>query len=238
MAETIDLNGLAVELVRKDVKTIRLSVYPPDGSVRVSAPRRMPLETIRLFAVAKLDWIKAQRAKMLGQPRETPREYRERESHYLWGQRYLLSVREADRAPGVEVDPSKIVLSVRPGSDSAKRAEVMTSWYRGLLRAEARRLFAIWEPRLGVKATGLFVRHMRTRWGTCNTRRGTIRLNTELAKKPPVCLEYVVVHELAHLIEASHGPRFIAVMDEALPRWREARDLLNRLPARHEDWSF
>ncbi|HEY4156643.1 MAG TPA: SprT family zinc-dependent metalloprotease [Polyangiaceae bacterium] len=238
MPTTIDLGGTKLHVVRKDIKHVHLSVYPPAGVVRVAAPARMSLDTIRLFTISKLGWIRQQQRKLREQARETPREYIERESHYVWGRRVLLKVVERDAPPQVDLRPTKLLLHVRPGLDETARDAVIAAWYRQLLREAARPLLHAWERRLKVTTAGFYIQHMKTKWGSCNPPARTIRLNTELAKKPRECLEYIVVHELAHLKERKHGARFVAIMDRMLPNWRETRQLLNRLPARHEKWVY
>jgi predicted metal-dependent hydrolase len=237
MESQITLGDIPVAVVRKDIKNVHLSVRPPNGQVRISAPRRMSLETIRAFAISKLDWIRRHQARLRAQERETPREYVERESHWVWGERCLLTVVEVDRPPSVELEHGRLILKVRPGADHGRKRAVVDDWYRQQIRAEVPELLARWQPRLGVEVERVFVRRMKTRWGTCNTRARTIRLNAELAKKPPECLEYVVVHELMHLLEPSHNQRFVALMDRFMPRWRFHREVLNRLPVRREGWS-
>ena len=236
MRETIDLGGMAAEVLRKRIKHIHLSVYPPAGRVQISAPERMALDTIRVFAVSKLAWIRLQQRKVQAQQRETPRDYINQESHYLWGQRYLLTVLEHDAAPRIEREHSRIVLSLRPGTSTARRQELLDAWYREQVKAAVPALLAKWEAVMAVQSTQVFVQRMKTQWGSCNPHRRSIRLNTDLAKKPPECLEYVVVHELAHLLEPSHNARFIALMNRFLPKWQHYRNALNQLPVRHEDW--
>ncbi len=238
MVRQIELGDITVDVVLKEIKNIHLSVYPPAGRVRISAPSRMDLDTIRVFAISRLDWIRQQRARMQEQARETPREYLDRESHYVWGKRYLLQVIEADGAPSVELRHSWLHLKVRPGADQAKRQAVMEAWYRQQIRQAAPPLIARWEGLMGVHVARFFVQQMKTRWGSCNPDARHIRLNTELAKKPPVCLEYIVVHEMAHLLELTHNARFVALMDQWLPNWQFYRAQLNRLPVRHEDWMY
>lgn len=238
MSASIELGNITVKVTRKDIKHVHLSVYPPSGAVRIAAPERMKLDTIRLFAIAKLGWIKQQQQILRAQERETPRDYVSRESHHVWGRRYLLKVVEHDAAPSVQLQHSKLVLRVRPGTDDVAREAVIASWYRQLLKTAVPPLIATWERRLKVTVGAFYVQHMKTKWGSCNSGAGTIRLNTELAKKPRECLEYIVLHELAHLREPNHGPRFIALMDRHMPQWRDTRNLLNRLPARHERWSY
>lgn len=235
--DTLTLGALQVEVVRKDIKHVHLAVYPPDGQVRISAPSHMALETIRLYAITRLSWIRAQQRKMQAQPREAPREYLDRESHYLWGKRYLLKVVEVDAPPLVTLHHSRIELQVRPGSDKARRHEVLEAWYRQMLRAELPKLLSKWQSALGVQPSRVIVQRMKTQWGSCNPGTGIIRLNTDLARKPADCLEYIVVHELAHLLEASHNNRFQALMDQAMPHWQQVRNALNQLPVRHEDWA-
>lgn len=236
MKVTIDLGGFRAEVLRKDIKHVHLSVQPPDGRVRISAPSHMALDTIRVFAISKLGWIKAQQRKLCAQPRETPREYLERESHYVWGKRYLLEIVEREAPPSIELKHSTLVLHLRPGTGPARRQEILDAWYREQIKQAVPGLLTKWEPLIGEKAGRLFVQRMKTRWGGCNPTTRNIRLNTELAKKPPECLEYVLVHELAHLVEPTHNARFVALMDLLQPQWQQIKDQLNRLPVRHEEW--
>lgn len=238
MESQIKLGDVEVDVVLKDIKNVHLSVYPPTGRVRISAPKRMSLDTIRVFAISKLDWIRKQQTKMREQERETPRDYVDRESHYVWGKRYLMSVVERDDPPAIELSHSRMILRVRPGTDEEKRQALVEKWYREQLRAAAPPLLAKWQPRLGVEVERFFVQRMKTKWGSCNARARTIRLNTELAKKPAECLEYIVVHELVHLLEPTHNARFVALMDRFMPKWQHYREVLNRLPVRRERWSY
>lgn len=238
MALQIELGGITIDVVLKDIKNVHLSVHPPAGHVRISAPRRMSLDTIRVFAISKLDWIKQQQEKLREQERETPREYVERESHYVWGKRYLLTVTESDQPPAIELKHSRMLLRVRPGTDEDRRRALVEGWYRERLKEAVPPLLARWQPLLGVQVERWFVQRMKTKWGSCNHRARTIRLNTELAKKPAECLEYIVVHELVHLLEPTHNARFVALMDRFMPRWQIHRQVLNRLPVRQETWSY
>jgi predicted metal-dependent hydrolase len=238
MVSQITLGDIAVDVVLKDIKNVHLSVHPPTGRVRVSAPKRMSVDTIRLFAISKLDWIKQQQRRQREQERESPREYIDRESHYVWGRRYLLKVVEVDAAASVQVQHGALVLRVRSGADAATREAIVAGWYRQLLKTAVPSLVEVWEPRLKVTVSGFYVQQMKTKWGSCNPTAHTIRLNTELAKKPKECLEYIVVHEMMHLLDPTHGPRFIALMDRFMSNWRHTRELLNRLPARHERWNY
>ena len=234
--ERIRLGDIAIEVVFKDIKHVHLGVYPPDGRVRIAAPARTSVETLRAFAVSRLAWIRQQRRKFHAQERETPREYLERESHHLWGRRYLLRVVEEDAAPAVTLQHRALVLRVRPGASEAHRQAAMAAWYRRQVREAAAGLVAKWESILGVKVSRVFVQRMKTRWGGCNPGSRAIRLNTELAKKPVECLEYIVVHELLHLLERNHTERFTGLMDAHLPQWRELRTLLNTAPLGYETW--
>ena len=236
MSEHIQLGDIRVEVQRKNNKHAHLYVYPPEGRVHISAPLHMGLDALRAFAISRLSWIKAQQRQMRAQPRETEREYLNRESHQVWGRRYLLEVIEVDAVPTVELKHSVLVLQIRPGSDEARREALLESWYRQQLRAKLPVLLGKWQPLMGVNVRRILVQRMKTRWGGCNPSTGNIRLNTELAKKPPECLEYVLIHELAHLIEPTHNNRFLALMDKFMPHWRQIKDELNRLPVRHEEW--
>ena len=191
----------------------------------------------RAYAASKLGWIRDQQAKLRGQARETPRQFVERESHYLWGRRYLLSVKEEEVKPSVRLSHRSITLTVRPGSNSAKRGVVMHEWHKSLLHEVVPDLIRRWEPKLGVEVAGCFLQPMKTKWGGCNHRQRNIRLNTELVKKPKDLLEYVVVHEMIHLIEPTHSERFLTLMSKYYPAWREARAELNDLPLSAESWS-
>lgn len=234
----IDVGGISVDVIFKKIKNVHLSVHPPTGRVRISAPTWMKLDTIRVYAISKVDWIKRHQKKFQEQQRETHREYLDRESHYVWGKRYLLKVNEENRPPVVELKHNQMILTVRPKSTIEKREAVVTAWYREQVSRAAIPLLAKWEPVLGVKVNALQVRRMKTRWGSCTPRRRSIRLNTELGKKPPECLEYVVVHELVHLLESFHNDRFVSLMDKFMPHWRHIRDELNRAPLGHVEWEY
>lgn len=234
----LKLGDMVLDVIQKDIKNVHLSVYPPHGRVRISAPLRMNSDTIRVFAISKLSWIKRQQRKMQEQERESPREFLDRESHYVWGKRYLLKLAEVDAAPKVELSHRKICLTVRSGTSEEKRGAILDGWYREQLREAVPELIAQWEPVLGVKVARFFVQRMKTKWGSCSVKVGSIRLNTDLAKKPPECLEYIVVHEMVHLLEPTHNDRFVALMNRFMPKWQYRRQLLNRLPVRHETWGY
>ena len=232
----IQLGEVCIAVTRKAVKNVHLSVHPPLGHVTLVAPTATRLEVARAYAISKLGWIRDQQTKLLAQARETPRQFVERETHMLWGRRYLLSLVEKDAKPAVKHDHRRITLTVRPGSTQAKREEVMEEWHRTLLHQTVPALIAKWEAELSVTVSGYFLQRMKTKWGGCNHRAGNIRLNTELTKKPKDLLEYVVVHEMVHLIEPTHCEGFVALLTKHYPTWREARAELNELPLASESW--
>ncbi|CAN1534185.1 COG1451 Predicted metal-dependent hydrolase [Fimbriimonadaceae bacterium] len=238
METQIVLGDIVADVILKDIKNVHLSVYPPNGHVRISAPERMSLDTIRAYTVSKLSWIRQQQTKLRAQERITPREYVDGESHYVWGKRYLLRVTETASSPRVVLRARHIELYVRAGTNAERRSEILEGWLRQELKSSAKVLIEKWEPKLSVQVSAFHVQRMKTKWGSCSSEKGFIRLNTELSKKPVECLEYIVVHEMVHLIERSHNARFVRLMDEFLPKWKFYRDELNRLPVRHEDWQY
>ena len=237
MTEQITLGDITIALTRKQVKHVHLSVHPPNGRVTMVVPQATRLAAARAYAISKLRWIRDQREKLRTQPRELPRAFVTRESHYLWGRRYLLTVQEMDTKPSVVAKNQRLVMTVRPGASASKRAEVMHEWHKSLMHAAVKPLLSKWETKIGVKASAYFLQRMKTKWGACNARARNIRLNTELVKKPRDLLEYVIVHELMHLIEPRHSDRFMALMDRHYPHWREARAELNALPLSAQAWS-
>ena len=234
----IQLGNISIDVEQKDIKNIHLSVYPPNGKVKIAAPERMELDTIRVFAINKLKWIKKQQKVFKNQERETKREFLESESHYFQGKRYLLSVIEQETKPKVILKHSVIELYIRPNTSTKKRKEILDEWYREEMKKEIPKMLEKWENKIGVKTNDFGVKIMRTKWGTCNIEAKRIWLNLELAKKPLECLEYIVVHELVHLLERSNNDRFVRFMNEFMPKWRFHRDELNRLPFRHTDWKY
>ncbi len=229
--ERFTVNDIEIELIKKDIKNLHLSVLPPNGRVRISAPKRMDDEAIRLFAISKLSWIKKQRSKFKNQERQPEREFVSGESHYFLGERYLLNVIYTNkRKQGVEIrNKTYLDLFVREGSNKEQRQKVMKEWYRGELKAIIPPLIEKWEPIIDVKVASWGVKHMKTRWGSCNTTAKRIWINLELAKKSPICLEYIVVHEMVHLLERHHNERFISYMGKFLPNWRSIKAELNGL---------
>ncbi len=235
----LNVNGLVVEVARKNIKNLHLAVYPPNGRVRVAAPLRVNDEAVRLAVISKLAWIKRQQVKFQDQDRQSAREYIGGESHYFQGNRYRLNVIEHNRIGQVIIRNKKMIdLYVRPKSNLAQRERVMTEWYRAHLKQAIPPLIAKWEKIIGVKVAAWGVKHMKTKWGTCHPEPRRIWLNLELAKKSTRCLEYIVVHELVHLLERHHNDIFVAHMNKFLPQWRSLRAELNREPLAHEEWGY
>ncbi|MBC7543232.1 MAG: M48 family metallopeptidase [Candidatus Sericytochromatia bacterium] len=239
MTETqeVTVSGIKVSIVRKAIKNLHLGVYPPNGHVRVAAPLAVSNDAVRLAVIGRLGWIKRQQAKFKAQPRQSKRTMVDGESHYFLGRRYRLRIVELASA-GAAVIPSRSVLELhlRSGSDTAARARLLHRWYRERLRELIPPLLTTWEARLGVTVNDWGIKRMKTKWGGCNVDARRIWLNLELAKKPVTCLEYVIVHELSHLLERHHNDRFTALMDRHLPTWRQVRQELNSAPLAHETW--
>ena len=236
MKEMIHLGEISILVSRKAIKNVHLSVHPPGGRVTLVAPSGTRLEVVRAYAISKLAWIRDQQSKFRNQARESPRILVERESHDLWGRRHLLTILYREIKPFVSLDHRRFTLTVRPGSDARKRAEVMHQWHKSLLHAVVPPLIEVWERKLKVKVAAYFLQRMKTKWGSCNHKAGHIRLNTELVRKPKDLLEYVIVHEMIHLIEPTHSDRFLTILGEHYPTWREARAELNELPLAAEVW--
>ena len=238
MSETIKIGEITISVTRKNIKNVHLSVYPPDGRITLVAPNSTRLDVARAYAISRLGWIRKQQENLKNQARETARQFIDRESHYVWGRRYLLTVKYQEAKPSVSLDHKRITLTLRSGSDARKRAEVIHEWHKSLLHGLVPQIIKKWEPKLNVKVTSYFLQRMKTKWGSCNYRAGHIRFNTELAKKPKDLLEYVVVHELVHLLEPTHSERFVEIIKKHYPTWREAREELNALPLTAENWKI
>ncbi|MGB3717773.1 MAG: SprT family zinc-dependent metalloprotease [Candidatus Promineifilaceae bacterium] len=235
----ITVNDLNVDVVRKNIKHMHLAVHTADGRVRVSVPLRVKDEAVRVAVVSKMPWIRRQQRKLTGQERQSPKKFISGESHYFRGNRYLLHVVYRDAPPKVAINEKKTIdMFVRTGSDAAKRERVMLEWYRKQLKEIAPPLIAKWEEIIGVEIVEWRIKRMKTRWGTCNIRARRIWLNLELAKWPIHCLEYIIIHELVHLIERLHNDQFVAHMDKFMPQWRLVRDELNRGPLGHGEWEY
>jgi len=237
--EQITISGIVIEVIRKNIKNIHLAVYPPTGRVRIAAPVGVNADAIRLFAISKLGWIKRNQRKFSGQARLAKREYQNRESHYFQGKRYLLNVIEAEAKPKVIIrNKTYIDLYIRPNTPTAKRDEIFNDWYRTEIKKEIAKFVTKWEEILQLKIAEFGVKKMKTKWGTCNIAAKRIWLNLELAKKPVHCLEYVVVHEMLHLLERHHNDRFAELLQQYMSQWKSYKDELNRLPVCHEDWEY
>lgn len=237
--ETIAFANVEVEVVRKDIKNMHLAVYPPNGAIKLSVPLKTDEEVLRLFAISKLGWIKKNVKNFKEQARETKRDYVSGESHYLKGQRYLLDVKYHRGYNKVEVTgANKIQLWVKSNATVDEKASIMKEWYRKELKSQIPELLDKWEKIIGVQSNDWGVKQMKTKWGACNVDEKRIWLNLELSKKPVICLEYILVHELVHLHERNHNARFVSLMNQFMPKWRIHRDELNSLPIVHNNWGY
>jgi len=228
MGTQMEIGGITVDVVRKKVKNMHLRVCRRTGRIGISAPMRMPLSVIRLFVLSKQGWIKKQQARLEARERMPVYAYRDQEVHQVWGEAHALCLVDSEEAPSVRVEELRMILSVRADTPFEQKKMIVEAWYRELVEAALPILIRKWEPVLGVKVRGCTVRTMKTRWGSCTPRTGRIRINTELAKRPPECLEYIVVHELVHLMEPSHNQRFVGLMTQVYPQWKLCHAALNR----------
>ena len=238
MKDIIHLGEIKIELTRKNIKNVHLSVHPPDGRVSISAPLNTRLEVARAYAISKLGWIRLQQDKLSKQSREKPREYIKRESHYLWGRRYLLNVFFTDGKQHVTFDHKRINLFVRPGSTRAKREEVFYEWQKEILHDFVISMIEKWQPILKLRVHAYFLQKMKTKWGSCNHKSSTIRLNTELVKKPKDLVEYVIVHEMIHVLVPNHSQRFKDLVEKYFPNWQDLRSELNEISLGHTTWRY
>jgi predicted metal-dependent hydrolase len=235
----IVVNELVVDVVRKKIKNLHLAVYPPNGRVRVAAPLHIDDEAVRLAVISRWTWIRRQQAKFAEQERQSAREYISGESHYFQGNRYLLDVIYRNAPPQVLIHSNtRLELFVRPGSDIFQRERVLLNWYRQQLKEQIPAFIAKWEAVIGVEVADWRIKQMKTKWGTCNIEQRRIWLNLELAKKSTRCLEYIIVHELVHLLERKHNEHFITLMDQFMPQWRLLRAELNQAPLADEEWGY
>ena len=237
MTDTIQLGEILIRVTKKEVKNVHLSVHPPEGRVTLTVPTTPRLDVARAYAISRLGWIRQQQEQLRSQAREAPRKFIERESHSIWGRRYLMTIRHADAKPTVTLDHKRITLTVRPGADATNRAKVLHEWHKSLLHQVVPTIIRMWQPKLKVHVASYFLQRMKTKWGSCNHRDSNIRLNTELVKKPKDLLEYVIVHEMVHLLEPTHSERFMEILGKHYPTWKEARAELNALPLGAESWS-
>ena len=232
----IEVGNIHIDVIQKDIKNIHLSILPPDGRVRISAPYHIKSDEIRMFAISKLLWIRKNKDKFKTQMRETPREFIDRESHYLWGKRYLLSILETQKSPSVDVQHKTLLLNIKSHFSREDKEQVLNAFYRNELRSLVSSVIRKFEKIMHVKVKKVYIQRMKTRWGSCNFKQSSIRLNSELAKKPIELVEYVIAHEMAHLLIPNHGPQFISIMNKVMPTWKHLRDELNALPLGHENW--
>jgi predicted metal-dependent hydrolase len=231
----LTIAGLGVDVVYKDIKNMHISVYPPAGRIRVAAPHRVNEDAIRLAVIQRLPWIKRQRQQLLSAPRQTERQMVSGETHYVWGQRYRLDTSRTGR-PQVTIQGPDLFVTAPAGSDTEAPAGILDRWYRRQVKEALPPLLDKWQPVVGVDVDKIVVRRMKTKWGSCQTDSRSIWVNPELAKKNPLCLEYIVVHELTHFHERTHNEKFIALLDAYLPDWRSRRELLNGAPLSDEKW--
>lgn len=236
----MQIGSLSLQLNRKAIKNLHISVLPPDGRIRVAAPEQMTDTAIRMAVISRIPWIKKQQRDFAAQPRQSDREMVSGECHYFWGKRHRLNVIEQVGRHEVKVSGGKIHLFVNPGTSIQNRALVLSEFYRAQLKAQVEKLIPEWQQRIAVEVevADWHVKKMKTKWGSCNVGAKRIWLNLELAKKPLECLEFILVHELVHLLERKHNERFRSHMDKFMPNWRERRDLLNQLPLAFENWLY
>jgi hypothetical protein len=235
----IVVNNIVIDVVRKDIKNLHLSVYPPSGRVRIATPVKVDDEAVRLFAISKMSWIKKNQAKYVNQQRQPERKYVSGESHFFRGQRYLLNVITHTGYPKIAIRNKKFIdLYVKADYTQEQRENVMTNWYRKNLKEQTPALIVKWQKIIGVEVVQWEVKKMKTKWGTCNREAKRIWLNLELAKKPEHCLEYIIVHEMVHFLERNHTERFVAYMDKFMPQWSSIKDELNRSKLKHEGWTY
>lgn len=238
-SQQITVSGITVQIVRKAIKNLHLGVYPPDGRVRVAVPLQVDDEAVRLAVISRLAWVKRQKASFRGQARQSARKYVTGESHYFQGNRYRLNVVEQDGRAHVTIRNKRTIdLFVNHAGDNAQRARVFQAWYRRQLKASIQQLIEQWQPVVGVQIAEWGIKQMKTKWGTCNVSAQRIWLNLELVKKPLPCLEFIIVHEMVHLLERHHNDRFIAYMDKFLPQWWLQRDVLNQEPLGDDRWEY
>lgn len=233
----LSVRGMEIEVTYKDIKNLHIGVYPPLGKVRVAAPDSMDDDQVRLAIIHRLSWIKRHRRQLRDAARQTPREMVTGETHYIWGMRYRLKVVERPGKAQIQTDGSRLVLSIPEGCSIESRIEVLQEWQRVELRKRIARLITKWEPVIGVTVPHWSIRKMKTKWGSCNPITGHIWFNLELAKKDPRFVEYIVVHEMTHLLERRHNDHFVELMDGFMPDWQQRRDELNTAPLKEEVWS-
>lgn len=237
--EIVRIADIDVELNRRNIKNIHLNVLPPNGRVRLSIPNNTSEQKVRLAIVNKLAWIKKQQADFMQQDRQSMRNMVAGECHYLWGRKYRLQLLEANGKYSITAKGNgKLAFATAKRTTKENKLKLLNGFYRSEMQRYIQQLLPQWQKRLGIKANSINIKKMKTKWGSCNIQAKRIWLNLELAKKPPECLEYILVHELVHLLERHHNERFRSLMDKHMSNWRERRDLLNSLPLAYEDWSY
>ena len=230
---------LSIDVVRKDIKNMHLAVYPPTGRVRIAVPLSVNDEAVRLFAISKIAWIRKHQRNFVTQDRQPPRQYKERESHYFLGKRFLLRIIEHDSPPKVELKTKTYIdLYVRPNSTKEQFETTINEWYRAELKKIIQPIIDKWSSQIGITVSDWQVKQMKTKWGTCNIEKKRIWINLELAKKPLYCLEYIIVHEMIHFLERHHNDRFLSLMEKYMPQWKFFKEELNRLPVSHGEWTY
>ena len=234
----IEIAGIEVKVTKKNIRNIHLAVYPPKGKVTLACPEATADETIRLYLTSKIGWIRRQRKVLEEKERQSPREYVSRETHYFLGKAYLLKIIPTEGPNVVKAGKKFIEINMHPNTSKARREELMREWYRTELKHLLTGIIEKWEKKMELRLEDWHVRQMKTKWGSCNPKKKHILLNLELAKKPVHCIEYIVVHELVHLLERTHNEHFVALMDRYLPNWRRLRDELNKLPVSHVEWGY
>jgi predicted metal-dependent hydrolase len=235
----MQVSGISVQIVRKDIKNLHLSVLPPSGRVRVSVPTHLTDDRVRAAIATRLPWIRKQQREFSEQPRQSARDMATGESHYFMGKRYRLDVIECNGKHKVVVNGvSKLRMQVQPSTTTENRQKLLNEWYREQLKSRIPDLLSKWETKMGVHAYSWGVKKMKTKWGSCSIKARRVWLNLDLACKPPECLEYILVHELVHLLERNHNDRFRAYMDEFMPNWRLHRETLNRSPLGNQGWEY
>lgn len=232
----LTVRGIGIDVIFKDIKNLHIGVYPPFGRVRVAAPLRLDDDAVRLAVIQRLAWIRKQRARLQSADRQSQREMVTGESHYLWGIRYRLKVIEQPGRAQLSLGGKRLELRVPSQTTAEQRRRVLDRWYRAQLKAAIPDLIATWEPIIGRTVPAWTIRRMKTKWGSCNRETGHLWFNVELAKKHPDCLEYVIVHEMTHLLERNHTERFTTLMEGFLADWRARRDQLNGAPLANEEW--
>lgn len=231
MSSQAIISGMLIEIIKKkNLKNLYVRVNPPEGKITVSTPNDYPDEDIRLFVLKKMPEITKVRDRMLSQARQTEREYVSGESHYLWGKPYRLQVMYEGNKYVITKTPNKIILTAPTRSTKETKEQAFNEWYRQELKRMLNVVVSGCEVKTNLCANEYRIKNMRTKWGTCNIDKKRIWINLQLAKKPVECLEYIVVHELVHLIEKNHTHKFHEHVEAFYPTWKEARKLLAKMP--------